>query len=58
VADDAELLSVINMGVNQSIPFIRLDTPSLFKKTEPEIIKQDQATGTYNLQSAVSISLV
>jgi len=49
---------VINSGVNQSIPTIRLDTPSLFKKTEPEFIQQDQATGTYNLQSAISFSLV
>jgi len=43
--------------VNHSIPVIRMDTTSLFKKTVPEVINKDESTGKYNIQSAVSITL-
>jgi hypothetical protein len=58
VADDAALLTVINNGVNQSVPIIKVDTSSKFIQTVPEIINKDEVTGRYNIQTAESTTLV
>jgi len=57
IADDTELLAVINQGQNQSIPVLKVDTSSLFKKTMPDMITYDSSTGLYNINSAVSTTI-
>jgi len=57
IADDTELLAAINQGQNQSIPVLKVDTSSLFKKTVPDMITYDSSTGLYNINSAVSTTI-